>query len=235
MKKAKKYELLSNVIIVFMLAIVVVGTFSGGFYAVQKEKETYAPIYKGSREERKICLMINVYWGTEYVLPIAELFKKYNFNTTFFIGGSWAAANPDVVRKLSDMGFELGNHGYNHKNHKKLSKEENKKEILVTERLLKEITGREPSRLFAPPSGEMGDNMNKVCDEYGYKVIMWTRDTVDWRDKNPSLTFSRAIKDLAAGDLILMHPTAHTLEALPKILEYVKASGFEAAAVSDVI
>ena len=60
MKKAKKYELLSNVIIVFMLAIVVVGTFSGGFYAVQKEKETYAPIYKGSREERKICLMINV-------------------------------------------------------------------------------------------------------------------------------------------------------------------------------
>lgn len=87
------------------------------------------------------------------------------------------------------MGFELGNHGYNHKNHKKLSKEENKKEIIVTERLLKEITGREPSRLFAPPSGEMGDNMNKVCDEYGYKVIMWTRDTVDWRDKNPSLTF----------------------------------------------
>ena len=140
MKKAKKYELLSNVAIVFMLAIVVVGAFSGGFYAVQKEKETYAPIYKGSREERKICFMINVYWGTEYVLPMAELFKKYNFNTTFFIGGSWAAANPDVVRKLSDMGFELGNHGYNHKNHKKLSKEENKKEILITERLLKEIT-----------------------------------------------------------------------------------------------
>ena len=190
MKKAKKYELLSNVAIVFMLAIVVVGAFSGGFYAVQKEKETYAPIYKGSREERKICLMINVYWGTEYVLPMAELFKKYNFNTTFFIGGSWAAANPDVVRKLSDMGFELGNHGYNHKNHKKLSKEENKKEIIVTERLLKEITGREPSRLFAPPSGEMGDNMNKVCDEYGYKVIMWTRDTVDWRDKNPSMPLS---------------------------------------------
>ena len=101
MKKAKKYELLSNVAIVFMLAIVVVGAFSGGFYAVQKEKETYAPIYKGSREERKICLMINVYWGTEYVLPMAELFKKYNFNTTFFIGGSWAAANPDVVRKLA--------------------------------------------------------------------------------------------------------------------------------------
>lgn len=76
MKKAKKYELLSNVAIVFMLAIVVVGAFSGGFYAVQKEKETYAPIYKGSREERKICLMINVYWGTEYVLPMAELFKN---------------------------------------------------------------------------------------------------------------------------------------------------------------
>lgn len=67
-----------------MLAIVVVGAFSGGFYAVQKEKETYAPIYKGSREERKICLMINVYWGTEYVLPMAELFKNIISTRRFY-------------------------------------------------------------------------------------------------------------------------------------------------------
>lgn len=56
MKKAKKYELLSNVAIVFMLAIVVVGAFSGGFYAVQKEKETYAPIYKGCAKKEKSVL-----------------------------------------------------------------------------------------------------------------------------------------------------------------------------------
>lgn len=235
MKKSKRYELISNLAIICMLTVVIVGAFSGGFYAVQREKETYAPIYKGKNEQKKVSLMINVYWGTEYVLPMAEVFKKYGFSTTFFIGGSWASKNPDVVKALYDMGFELGNHGYNHKNHKKLGKEENKKEIIVTERLIKEITGAEPARLFAPPSGEMGDAMNKVCDEYGYKVIMWTRDTIDWRDKNSSLTFSRAIKDLASGDLILMHPTAHTLEALPKILEYVKASGLEAGRVSDVI
>lgn len=235
MKKSKKYELISNAAIAIMLVIVVVGAFSGGYYAVQKEKEAYAPIYKGSSDERKICLMVNVYWGTEYVLPMAELFEKYNFKTTFFIGGSWAAENPDVVKRLSEMGFELGNHGYNHKNHKKLDKEGNKKEILVTERLLQEITGKAPARLFAPPSGEVGEDMKKVCDDYGYKVIMWTRDTIDWRDKNSSLTFSRAIKDMSAGDLILMHPTAHTLEALPKILKYVAASGFEATTVSDVI
>ena len=77
MKKAKKYELLSNVAIVFMLAIVVVGAFSGGFYAVQKEKETYAPIYKGSREERKICLMINVYWAAVGRLPIPTLSENF--------------------------------------------------------------------------------------------------------------------------------------------------------------
>ena len=81
----------------------------------------------------------------------------------------------------------------------------------------------------------MGDVMHSVCEQYGYKVIMWTRDTVDWRDKNSSITFSRAVKNLAAGDLILMHPTAHTLEALPKILKYVRASGLEAAKVGEVI
>ena len=179
--------------------------------------------------------MINVYWGTEYVLPMAEIFNEYGFKTTFFIGGSWAAQNPGIVRQLADMGFELGNHGYNHKNHKNLNAEQNKTEILVTENLLREITDTEPAKLFAPPSGDMGDVMHAVCEQYGYKVIMWTRDTVDWRDKNSSITFSRAVKNLAAGDLILMHPTAHTLEALPKILKYVRASGLEAAKVGEVI
>ena len=235
MKKERIYELWANMAIVVMLTVVLVASFSGGFYGVRTERETYAPIYKGNSDKNKICLMINVYWGTEYVLPMAEIFNEYGFKTTFFIGGSWAAQNPGIVRQLADMGFELGNHGYNHKNHKNLNEEQNKTEILVTENLLREITDTEPAKLFAPPSGDMGDVMHSVCEQYGYKVIMWTRDTVDWRDKNSSITFSRAVKNRAAGDLILMHPTAHTLEALPKILKYVRASGLEAAKVGEVI
>ncbi len=235
MKKNKLMEYTANAAILIMLCVISIAAFSGSFYGSIIERETYAPIYRGQTAEKKISLMINVYWNTEYVLPMAEVIKAYGYTTTFFIGGCWAAKNPDIVRELNDMGFELGNHGYNHKNHGSLSLEENRKEILVTEKLLKEIIGEEPSKLFAPPSGDMGDKMHAVCDENNYKVIMWTRDTIDWRDKDSRLTYSRAVKNLSAGDLILMHPTAHTLEALPQILDYIKSQGFVVAPVGEII
>lgn len=228
------YEWTANAAIVVTLCLVIAAAFTGSYYGAIVDKEAYAPIYKGEAD-KKVTLMINVYWGTEYVIPMAEIIKAYNFNTTFFIGGSWAAKNVEYVQKLSDMGFELGNHGYNHRDHSSLDYEENKKEIIVTENLLREIIDGEPVKLFAPPSGEMGKNMHKVCENFGYKVIMWSRDTIDWRDKNTSLIYSRATKNLSSGDLILMHPTANTLEALPNILKHIKEAGFSVVPVSENI
>ena len=91
------------------------------------------------------------------------------------------------------------------------------------------------SKLFAPPSGSMSNAMFDACKELGYTVIMWTRDTIDWRDHNPDLIFERATKNLKAGDIILMHPTDATVTALPKILEYIKSQNLVADTVSNVI
>lgn len=235
MKHNRILEWSVNGAIVLMLCVIVAAAFTGSYYGAVLDKETYAPIYHGGNEGKKVSLMINVYWGGEYVVEMAEAIKNYGFSTTFFIGGSWAAKNADIVKKLYDMDFELGNHGYNHRGHNTLGKEENRKEIVVTENLLREITGSDPVKLFAPPSGAMGASMHGVCDELGYKVIMWTRDTIDWRDKDAELTYARAVKNLASGDLVLMHPTAHTLEALPRILEFIKNSGFSVVPVSENI
>ena len=77
--------------------------------------------------------------------------------------------------------------------------------------------------------------MFTACESLNYKVIMWTRDTIDWRDQDKDLIFARATKDIKAGDLVLMHPTEATLSALPQILEYIKSVGLKADTVSNVI
>lgn len=234
MKKQTKYTVITNLIIIATLAVLLTATLAGGGDLQQAVGNAVKkPYYRGNTSTNKVSLMINVYWGTEYVLPMAELFLKYGFGATFFIGGSWAAENADVVRALSDKGFELGNHGYSHKDAKQLSLEGNRKELMVTNSLLREITGSEPVKLYAPPSGSYGDVVLGLCADEGFEVIMWTRDTVDWRDKDSATVYNRATKAMSGGDLILMHPTKHTLEALPLILDYVKANGFEAVTVSE--
>ena len=89
--------------------------------------------------------------------------------------------------------------------------------------------------LFAPPSGAYNTTTIDCAENLGYKTIMWTHDTIDWRDQNADVIFKRATKNLSNGDLVLMHPTEKTVTALTKILSYAINNGFEPTTVSSCI
>jgi len=222
----------ANLIIIAVVSLLVAGVFlSGDGVALSANGK---PIYRGDTSEPRVSLMVNVYWGTEYLEPMLDVLDAYGVKTTFFIGGSWAAKNNALVKEIAARGHELGNHGYLHLDADKLNIERNKQEIELTNKLVLELTGKTPA-LFAPPSGAVGTNMYKACDILNMKVILWSRDTIDWRDKDADWVLKRATSDIQYGELILMHPTAHTLAALPKILEYYKKNGIRAVSVTDNI
>jgi peptidoglycan/xylan/chitin deacetylase (PgdA/CDA1 family) len=91
------------------------------------------------------------------------------------------------------------------------------------------------TNLFAPPSGSFSGDTALACADLGYKMIMWSKDTIDWRDSDSELVANRATKNLQNGDLILMHPKEHTLKALPKILDFYNSQGFSVVTVSENI
>lgn len=191
-------------------------------------------IYNGNREDNKVSLMFNVYWGTEYISDILNVLNSYNVKTTFFIGGQWAEKEPEKLLEIYNAGHELGNHGYFHKEHSKLSYNQNLDEISVCHTLVKKITNYNMN-LFAPPSGDFNKTTLQVASELNYKTIMWSKDTIDWRDKDEDLVFTRATKNVGGGELVLMHPTKHTLSALPKILDYYLNNGLIVSTVTNTL
>lgn len=195
---------------------------------------TIGALYNGNRSNPFVSLMFNVYENTEIVNKIADLLNEKGVKATFFIGGCWADDNTGTLVRLVQDGHEIANHGYFHKDHKKLSYEQNKKEISLTGTVLKALCGVTPV-LFAPPSGSYNENTLQGASELGYKVIMWSKDTIDWRDKNVSLIVKRATENVTNGDLILMHPKEHTLKALPKILDCFEEIGLKQVTVSQNI
>ena len=86
--------------------------------------------------------------------------------------------------------------------------------------------------LFAPPSGAFNEHTLAACSQLGLKVIMWSKDTIDWRDDDVNLIVSRATNNLSSGDFVLMHPTSSTVQALPQILDYIRNCGLAACTVS---
>lgn len=222
-----------NIFIVVLLAGLSVLAIWGGNMLVNTSTVS-GVYYNGDKSSKNVSLMINVYWGTEYLDTMLEILKENDVKTTFFIGGTWAVLNEDMLQKIYQDGHEIANHGYHHKDHDKLDEKGNLDEISTTHTIVKELLNVE-MELFAPPSGAYDKTTVSVASSLGYKTIMWTRDTVDWRDKDAELIYSRAIKNASGGDLILMHPTEKTVEALPKIIDWFKQNGFNLTTVSQTI
>ncbi|MCD8308717.1 MAG: polysaccharide deacetylase family protein, partial [Clostridia bacterium] len=190
--------------------------------------------YSSQAGVNSVSLMFNVYQNTEIVYSILNVLDEYGAKCTFFIGGSWADDNVDCVREIFNRGHEIASHGYFHKDHSAMSYEENIAEIEPSVRLLNMICGTEIT-LFAPPSGAYNDYTVNACVSLGLKVIMWSRDTIDWRDSDTDLIVSRATNNLQAGEFVLMHPTQSTLAALPLVLSYIGNTQLEAVTVSQCL
>jgi probable sporulation protein (polysaccharide deacetylase family) len=194
----------------------------------------YEPIYKGQDDEKKIAFACNVVWGEDYLPQMLKLFKDNNIKITFFIGGQWAEKNEELLKTIHNDKHELGNHGYKHLYHSKLTPEANKQEILKTEEIVKRITECK-TKLFAPPYGDLNDTVVASAEALGYKVIMWSIDTIDWNTKDYNKILQRLEKKHHNGAIVLMHPTKVTIEALPQMIESLKGHGYEITTVSDVL
>ncbi|MDE7296447.1 MAG: polysaccharide deacetylase family protein [Clostridia bacterium] len=188
-------------------------------------------IYKGNSEDG-VSLMINVYWGTEQVYGMLDVLDEYEAKATFFIGGSWADDNVACLKEIKERGHEIGTHGYFHRDHDKLSYDENIEELRRSIEFLS-LAADIPVTLFAPPSGAYNDDTLNAAENMGLKTILWSKDTIDWRDKDENLCYRRATENVGGGELILMHPMAHTLAALPRILEYYKTHSLRPVTVSE--
>lgn len=220
--------------IILLGLVIIISLFSFMPKTVTTAGGNKMAIYNGNKNSDKVSLMINVYWGTEYIEQILTILKEYNIKTTFFVGGIWVEENQATLKNIINNGHEIGNHGYLHKDHSKLDESSNKQEIQACQNIVKSTTGIEMT-LFAPPSGAYSDLTINAAESLNMQTIMWTRDTIDWRDKNAELIYNRAVKNVAGGDLILMHPTEKTVEALPKIIETILTKNLKITTVSETI
>ena len=228
----KKSRTIVNIVIVLMLSTLTLITINNA-QTLNVQADTRV-IYAGDESKNNVSFMINVYQNEQCVKNILDILDLYNAKTTFFIGGSWAVKNIDLVKEIYTRGHELGNHGFYHKDQDTLDFEGNVQEIKMCHEVVSKNLGIE-MKLFAPPSGAYNLTTVDAATSLNYKTIMWTHDTIDWRDQNADLIYNRSTKNLSNGDLILMHPTEKTVQALPNIISTAINSGFNPTTVSNCL
>ncbi|OUM88386.1 MAG: hypothetical protein BAA01_08435 [Bacillus thermozeamaize] len=193
-----------------------------------------APIYRGNPQKPMVGLMINVAWGEEHLPAMLEILREEQVKATFFLDGSWAKKNPEWVKAIDQQGHEIGNHAYSHPAMSKLNESEMERQISQTNQVIEQVIGNKP-RYFAPPSGDFNQQVVEVAHRQGMLTILWTLDTVDWKKPAPELILKRIVPEVSNGNLILMHPTSPTVQALKPMIRQIRSKKLLLGTVSDVL
>lgn len=201
-----------------------------GAPAVQK----YEPIWQGDSSLKSVSLICNVVWGEEFIPEMLQILRSKDVKITFFLGGQWAEDFPELTALIDKEGHEIGNHGYAHLHPSRLSDEQNWEEIRRTEEIIQGIIGKK-TRLFHPPYRELDERAVNIAGQKGYLTIMSSVDTIDWQRPAPEVIVSRVDQKAHNGAIVLMHPTAPTVRALPQIIENLKAQGYQIVTVSQLL
>jgi peptidoglycan-N-acetylglucosamine deacetylase len=167
---------------------------------------------------------------------LLDLLAAHHIKATFFVLGELVTTYPEIVQRAAREGHEIGNHSWSHPNLAKLSDEGVRQQLQKTDDAIKAATGTRPT-LMRPPYGNLTARQKRwVHDDFGYKIILWDVDPLDWRRPGPKVVCSRIVKETRAGSIILSHDIhPGTIEAMPATLEQLQAKGFKFVTVSELI
>ncbi|WP_010649236.1 polysaccharide deacetylase family protein [Oceanobacillus massiliensis] len=193
-----------------------------------------SPIYRGHPEKDMVALLVNVSWGESYIPEMLSILKENKVKATFFIEGKWAKENSDLVKMIDEEGHVIGNHAYNHPDMARLSSGDSVEQINQTNQILKAITGEKP-KWFAPPSGSFNDQVVQSAHSMDMETILWTVDTIDWKNPSVSVMINRVTEKIHPGATVLMHPTSSTANGLDQLIKLIKERGYKLGTIETLL
>ncbi len=151
--------------------------------------------------------------------------------------GQWLAAEPAIARRILDGGHELGNHTWSHQTMPRLSVSQIRSEVNRAAEELRGLTGG-PGRWFRP-SGTPHSTpaIRAAARAAGYGACLaYDIDPLDYTDPGAATIASRLAAEVTPGSIVSLH-LGHpgTVEAMPRILDSLRARGLTAVTASDLL
>lgn len=167
---------------------------------------------------------------------LLDILKEHHIHATFFVVGENAARFPDILQREVREGHEIGNHSWSHPAFAKMSESAVRRELQKTDDAIRAAIGHSPV-LLRPPYGSITPHQKQwIHADFGYDIILWDVDPLDWRRPGPSVVMNRIVQGARPGSIILSHDIhAGTIKAMPETFDKLQAKGFKFVTVSELI
>ena len=169
----------------------------------------------------------------QYTDKLLDCLEENNAHATFFMLGQLVGQYPDEVKRMVELGCEIGNHSWDHQDMLNLSIDDVIKEFGDTDQALIDACGQE-STVIRPPYGDCND---EIISAVGKPFILWSIDSLDWKYLDADLDYNGIMNDSNLGDgaVILMHDIhGPSVDAALRLIPDLIAQGYKLVTVSEM-
>ena len=169
----------------------------------------------------------------QYTDKLLDCLEENNAHATFFMLGQLVDQYPETVKRMVELGCELGNHSWDHQNMLDLSLDGVVKEFGDTDQALIDACGQE-STVIRPPYGNYTDD---IIAAVGKPFILWSIDSLDWKYLDADLDYNGIMNDSNLGDgaVILMHDIHKpSVDAALRLIPALVDQGYKLVTVSEM-
>lgn len=183
-------------------------------------------------EENIVALTFDDGPDDNYTPKILKHLKNENIKATFFVTGIRAQEFPKILKQIMDDGHVIGSHGFQHHKFTNSDSIKIKQDLKRNYDLIAKHT-KISTKLFRPPYGELDPKSVNAIKKEGYKIILWSVDSLDWRSLPKEEIIKNILTDIKPGSVILMHSAGDvkqnligSVEAVPIIIKELKKKGY---------
>ncbi|MGC2285271.1 MAG: glycosyltransferase [Candidatus Acidiferrum sp.] len=205
----------------------------------------------GGGSPKKLVISFDDGPDPRWTPKILDILKEKHAPAVFFVVGEEANQYPDILKREYADGNEIGNHTFTHPQFDQISKTELKWQLNLTQRLIESTLGIK-SILFRPPYGidhqpEYAAEVAQLplAQDMGYLIVGQRVDPDDWstsdgKDQIPTREIvQNVLEQVIKGNIILFHDgggeRAHTVAALPTVIDDLRGRGYQFVSVADLI
>ena len=184
-----------------------------GYHCYSPTSQLYGSALSHARDPKHLALTYDDGPNDTHTDHLLEVLARHDVKATFFLIGKFAAARPQLARRILDEGHLVGNHTYTHPNLLFLSREQLHSQLMDCSKAIADATGTHP-RFFRPPFGARRPAVLQVARELELQPVMWDITCFDWRQTSADNVERHARKgidgDCTRGHIILMHDGGHS-------------------------
>lgn len=201
-------------------------------------------VFKRGDAQKEIALTFDDGPDPVYTKKLLDLLAHYDAKATFFVVGTHAEKEPELLKRMVEEGHVIGVHNYVHKSNWLMRPKTVKRQIDRTNDVIEAATGKR-SIYYRPPWGIV--NLFDYSNLGHMQIILWSALFGDWRIRVGAKGMEkRLMKKLRPGEVLLLHDCGRTLgadidapanmlAALKVYLEAAKQKGYSFVSIDHMI